>query len=230
MPSVGRPRSAETGEEKANRARKRRLSTYPASFFTLIDAAKAKQPATAVFEQHNKACAILMRYYRFRADAIEDRIEGALLLRNLQATGINADGTPFNTRRADAPGPYTIIWAHDAGLELDSNEQPMLEIHAPDKPQRQGGIAPQVGGDTSPGEKAVEEYLARRKQAAQPKQADVELAAQPTQEQSAVAQPLDIPALDASTQGEPIPPCPPHELDPLTGGCVKCRLPQEKWT
>lgn len=112
-----RPRQRQTAISPES-ARLRRMSTYPGEMLLIIKAAMDKQDYRKRCRDWNEAVAFLARYYKFRMDAIESGLGGALLLRDMQARGTNL-ATGMNLRsNYPEEGEYELTWHWTGGEEL----------------------------------------------------------------------------------------------------------------
>lgn len=114
-------------------ARKRRLNGYPTECWDILNATVKQQEYSKTFSLHHDAVAFCARFNRFRLDAIEDNVTGALELRDVGSSGTNSDGTLFNARDSWAPGPYTITWRYRGPIR-STEIQPESSIPASELP------------------------------------------------------------------------------------------------
>lgn len=178
-----------------------RLESYPKWLWEVFDAAKAGRSYARVFPASNFAVNAMHRYHSFRKDLIRERIPGASILTEMPCS---------------RPAPDELQWTFIG--DLASYAEDFVESVVPVGTGR-SGTQPEVrsrvqdSSNKDAGEEATERWLSSPK----PPTSDIPQAE------------LDIPALDASSKGEPTPPCPPHELDVLTDCCAKCRKPRNLW-
>lgn len=93
-------------------ARQRRMATYPQEMFDILLAASQGKNYVKQFDAHNAAGAFVARWGKFRIDAIECHVPGALHSRSFRVSGRDSTGELFNTRYQGV-GPYTITWYYD---------------------------------------------------------------------------------------------------------------------
>lgn len=150
----------------------RRLSTYPAEMFNIMQQATQGLGYEKTFATHAEANAFLSRYYRFRMDVIESGNPMGQALPNLVATGFDAAGNRFDSKNRNAPGPINVRWAWQGPPPQPGQYQPRqivspapaadtLNIHFP----AEGSVAERrlESGENSAHEAAIENFLKRKK-------------------------------------------------------------------
>ncbi len=94
-----------------------RMALYRPEYYDIRDAAVAGRDYVKVFSSHNDTNSFLSRYYKFRMDAIEVGERGARALLFMKATGVDGEGSTFNTRYKNAPPPFTVTWKYEGPAE-----------------------------------------------------------------------------------------------------------------
>lgn len=122
-------------------ARQRRMNTYPGEMWLILEAAMQKKDYMKTVGDWNAGVAFLARYYKFRMDAIECRVAGALDLRDMVARGKNIKTGNILSSKYPEEGIFELTWKYE-GL-----------------PDAIGG--PPEPGQISPDEKIAEAYLQR---------------------------------------------------------------------
>jgi hypothetical protein len=134
---------------------KRRLSAYPSEMWEILALAMNGKGYEKEFAFHHQATAFVSRFYKFRLDAIEAGVKGAIALRELSASGVDALGGLFNTRSQGAGGPYVIRWTHSSiatGVAAQVAAQPFepsVDVPQDDKGAEMLGLLMQGGRSTA---------------------------------------------------------------------------------
>lgn len=119
----------------------RRLTMYPSAMWELLQCALASKSTRLEFAEWNLATAFRSRFYRFRMDAVEARVPGALRLSDFSVTGTDGLGARYHAARS-APGPITLEFNY-TGSEAPSNEvvQPPRAVNSRSEP-----FVPEIDG------------------------------------------------------------------------------------
>lgn len=92
-----------------DQAADRRLTAYPQDYWDILVAISSGQGWSKRFEEHHTATAFIARFYRFRMDALQRRVAGALQLRQCIVSGTDASGKLFSANRKGT-APFLITW------------------------------------------------------------------------------------------------------------------------
>jgi hypothetical protein len=177
------------------------LGTYPGWVWEVLEAAKKGEGYCRTFPAKNYAVNAMHRYHKFRQDAIALNLPGASLLADMPCSFAKDIAEP------------TLLWVFLGDVAKAIEEEARSAVLGQHQPQP--GVIKRTLGDSSQSEQEVEKWLGAGKAREAAPRAD--------------ASSVDVPALDLSSRGEEIPPCPPHELDDLSDACIKCKLPRSAW-
>jgi hypothetical protein len=177
-----------------------RLRLYQSDYWAILTAATQGKNFVKTFGTHNETNAFLSRYYKFRMDLLTVGWQGAIALRDMYATGVDAEGKTFNTHKQMAQGPFTITW-HYTGVPRSTIETLMQgqepEQEPPHDYTQPGAIVQERKLDA--GEAQVLKWMGKDLAAGKGAAAKTQL-------------------------------CPPHEGDTMKYFCRHCGLPwQDEW-
>lgn len=134
----------------------RKMSTYPQEMFEILQCAMRGEGYVKTFAEHNQAVGFTAKFYRFRMDAIEAGMTGALALRELTASGKDSLGGLLNTRGPGAGGPYTVTWIH-SGMATATDYR--RASGAPSRDGVEDFLTHALGGEKSTAREISEEEL-----------------------------------------------------------------------
>jgi hypothetical protein len=120
-------------------ARSRRMSTYPTEMDRILQAIRDQREYRKQFGDWNLAVAFLARYYKFRIDAIASGVQGATLLRDTVATGINLKTGTRLASNIPEEGPFEVGWVF-AGSKLDIEAAIEHDLRTSEAQQRAIGV------------------------------------------------------------------------------------------
>ncbi len=187
-------------ETDMGRPRKADLRTFPRSYMEFVEMAQAGRTiGPLIFPTKQMAKATQLDINRFRSALAAAGHPGFEAMRDLVMTV-----SPFGAPEGEAPRwmlEFTPRGLYNLGQELKS----MPTLH----PIDQEGLPefrPEPRPMTQDAEKLIEQMYGKVK----------------TNEERRSNEGLSV-------VGQEIPGCPPHELDELTDGCIKCKLPKSLW-
>ena len=100
---------------------KRRLDSAPRDLWEILEAATRGTGWSKQFTYWHDAIAFRMRFHRFRQDAIEAGVPGALELREVMVSGRDASGETLKSQHQGTP-PYLLAFVY-TGVPLPNLEQ-----------------------------------------------------------------------------------------------------------
>jgi hypothetical protein len=194
--------------------RKRTVASYPAQYMEIARLAFEGKPVEPItFDDKKLAKATQLDFNRFRSALLDEQHPFYEAARDLivritpQKIAPSSDGGGIWRYILEFPsrGMYNLAQRWKGLPELQPTEKDGLpDLRPAPIPE---GLDPKkllesLGGDSKDAESMLEDmYNIRR--------------------------PADGMAPDI--RKATIPSCPPHELDELTDGCIKCKLPRDKW-
>ena len=198
-----------------------RLASFPSWYWEIYDAAKTGKSYARVFAAKNFAVNARHRWHTFRLELIAEGVPNAHVLTEVMC------GAP----QPEPGGKWSLTWTQTAvEIKLDVMTDTPVGLGPMASPQ---GVLPPQGvpkddAFTALMKKAGYTGYTADELREQAKARDVGKTT--ADEQRLPDIPLDIPALDLSPQGPPLPACPPHEPEAITGAyCIKCNKPKEQW-
>ena len=126
----------------AEEKRKRRLLTYPETVWSILQTVQRGESFKMEIPTWHAAVALRHRFYKFRVDAIEERIEGALRLNDVSVSGVDSLGARLSSNN-EGIGPYLVSFDYrgdkeDLGVrvqapqELEKGTPYIAELDRPD--------------------------------------------------------------------------------------------------
>lgn len=131
-------RRVASAEEK----RKRRMLTYPETMWSILQTIQRGESFKIETTTWHAAVALRHRFYKFRVDAIEEGIVGALRLNDVSVSGVDSLGARLSSNN-EGIGPYLVSFDYfgeksdigvrvEAPRELEKGMPYIAEIDRPD--------------------------------------------------------------------------------------------------